>query len=51
MNDDRFLTILFAFITLIILILILTNIPRAVPEETPAVVDKNKIQLLPSYVV
>ena len=49
MNDDRFLLLMFSFITLIILILILTHIPRAVPHHEPAIIDKNKIQLLPSY--
>ena len=51
MNDDRFLLLMFSFVTLIILILILTHIPRAVPEQEPAIIDKNKIQLLPSYVI
>ncbi len=51
MNDDRFLLLMFSFVTLIILILILTNIPRAIPHDEPAIIDKNKIQLLPSYVI
>ena len=50
MNEqDKFLTIFFGLVTLISLILILTNIPRAVPEGTKAEVDGDNIKLLPSY--
>lgn len=48
-DQDRFLVIFFGLITLISLILILTNIPKAVPEGTKAVVNENDIKLLPSY--
>jgi len=48
-DQDRFLTIFFGLITLISLILILTNIPKAIPQGSRAAIDKDKIVLLPSY--
>jgi len=48
-DQDRFLTIFFGLLTLISLILILTNIPKAVPQGSRATIDKDKIVLLPSY--
>jgi|UniRef100_A0A6C0C0D3 hypothetical protein len=48
-DQDRFLTIFFGLITLIALLIILTNIPTAVPEGTKAVIEEDDITLLPSY--
>jgi|TARA_B110000211_G_C14045577_1_gene538769 hypothetical protein len=48
-DQDRFLTIFFGLLTLISLILILTNIPKAVPQGSRATIDNDKIVLLPSY--
>ena len=48
-DQDRFLTIFFGLITLVSLLIILTSIPRAVPEGAAAVIDGNDIKLLPSY--
>jgi hypothetical protein len=48
-DQDRFLVIFFGLITLISLIIILTNIPKAIPEGSKAIVNKNDIKLLPSY--
>jgi len=49
LDQDRFLTIFFGLLTLISLILILTNIPKAIPQGSRAIIDNNKIVLLPSY--
>ena len=48
-DQDRFFTIFFGLVTLIALLIILSSIPRAVPEGSEAIVSDNDIQLLPSY--